>query len=281
MAMKMMYVFQDIQTVYLVHSDVSYTRPYTWVNDVGLIFTQYARLTPTMRTILDLSNYQDVTKPHNLNLLRKNLILDFHDPAYMPTTRDLSPVKRAMILEWLNNPLCDNQCQLLRVISQSEKTSGRMFNYNLRKTQGHPNIPPNRCDNTKAMKFDDAIHFHDPSFLMPFDVAEDHKCYHIKKAMNDSSEENLATVILEILEDQPLISYSRKSHLRKKADTTEDIELVCNKSSVVKQLQTALRVEWSTLPTYLTTLYSIPHGCNVEIYNLFALLLCRRCFTLL
>jgi hypothetical protein len=119
-------VFQDIQTVYLAYSDVSYTRPYTWVNDVGPIFTQYARLTPMMSTILDLSNYRDVTKPHNLNLLRKNLALDFHDPAYMPTTRDLSPVKRAMILKWLDNPLYDNQCQLPRVIGQS---GGRMFFY--------------------------------------------------------------------------------------------------------------------------------------------------------
>jgi hypothetical protein len=65
----------------------------------------------------------------------------------MPTTRDLSPVKKAMILEWLDNPLYDNQCQLPRVIGQSEKTGGEMFNYNLRKTRGHTNIPPERCDN--------------------------------------------------------------------------------------------------------------------------------------
>lgn len=270
--------FQRIQTVYLAHSDVNYTRLYTWLRDVSPIFTQYARLTPMMRTILDLSNYQDVTKPHNRDLLRKNLVLDFYDPAYMPTTRDLSPVKRAMILEWLSNPLYDNQCQLHKVIGQSEKTGGRMFNYNLRKTEGRPNILPERCNNTKEILFDGASHLHDPSFLSPFNVSKDNKCYHIKRAANDSSEENVTTVILEILKERPLLSYSRKSHLRGFADTTGDVELVCNKSSVVRQLQTALRLEWSTLPAYLTTLYSIPHDCNVEIYDLIRLIVMQEMF---
>lgn len=269
------HVFQNIQTVYLAHSDVRYTRPYTWVNDVGPIFTQYARLTPMMRTILDLSNYRDVIKPYNLNLLRHNLVLHFHDPAYMPTTRDLSPVKRAMILEWLESPLYDNQCQLPHVLGQSEKTGGRMFNYNLRKSKGHPNIPPERCDDTRAMKFDGAIHLHDPSFLLPLHATEGHKCYHIKKAMNGSSEESS---ILEILEDRPLLSHSRKSHLAEYTDTSDDVDLVCSKKNVVKQLQTALRLEWSTIPTYLTTLYSIPDGCNVEIYNLIRLVVMQEMF---
>ena len=272
--------FQDIQTVYLAHSDVSYTRPYTWVNDVSPIFTQYARLTPMMKTILDLSNYRDVTKPHNCNLLRKNLVLDFHDPAYMPTTRDLSPVKRAMILEWLDNPLYDNQCQLPRVIGHSEKTGGRMFNYNLRKTEDHPNIPPERCDTTKEMAFNSAIHLYDPSFLRAYNVPEDHKCYHI--ATNKSSEENLVWVILEIFEDRPLVSNPKLREIIAEdtiiVDHTEDTKLACNKDSLVRQLQTALRLEWSTLPAYLTTLYSIPHGCNVEIYNLIRLIIMQEMF---
>jgi hypothetical protein len=56
------------------------------------------------------------------------------------------------------------------------------------------------------------------------------------------------------------------------------VELVCNKSSVVRQLQTALRLEWSTIPAYLTTLYSIPHGCNVDIYNLIRLIVMQEMF---
>ena len=242
------------------------------MRDVSPIFTQYARLTPMMRTILDLSNYQAVTKPRNLELLRKNLVLDFHDPAYMPATRDLSPAKRAMILKWLDNPLYDNQCQLPRVFGQSKKTGGRMFNYNLRKKEDCPNILPERCNNTTKILFDSAIHLLDPSFLSPFNISKDNKCYHIiKRAANDNSEE-------EILKERPLLSYSRKSHLRGLADITEDVELVCNKSNVVRQLQTALRLEWSTLPAYLTTLYSIPHDCNIQIYDLIRLIVMQEMF---
>ena len=101
-------------------------------------------------------------------------------------------------------------------------------------------------------------------------------CYHI--ATNESSEENLVRVILETLEDRPLVSNSKLREII--ADHTEDTELACNKDSVVRQLQTALRLEWSTLPAYLTTLYSIPHGCNVEIYNLIRLIIMRSlCFS--
>ena len=33
------------------------------------------------------------------------------------------------------------------------------------------------------------------------------------------------------------------------------------------QLQLAMQLEFYTVPTYLTTLYSIVDGCNIEIYN--------------
>ena len=263
-------VFKDIKTVYLAHSDVRYTRPYTWVNDVGPIFTQYARLTPMMKTILDLSNYRDVTKPRNLNLLTKNFMLDFDDPAYMPTTRDLSPVKRAMIQEWLNNPLYDNQCQLPPVLGQSANTGSR-FCHNQWMSQGHPIILPDRCDINNKMLFNDPIHLKDPSFLSPFIISENHKCHDILNATDNSNKD------MPIFEDRPLLSYSRKSRMKEHANTSE-VDFKCNKSSVVRQLQTALKLEWSTIPTYLTTLYSIPDGCNVEIYKLIRLIVMQEMF---
>jgi hypothetical protein len=113
--------FKNIQTAYLAHSDVRFRYPYTWVKDVGPILTQYARITPMMKTILDMSDYSDVTKPHNINLLKKNLNLPFGDPGYMPTTQNLSPVKRAMILEWLGNPIYDQHCTLPLILADEEK----------------------------------------------------------------------------------------------------------------------------------------------------------------
>ncbi len=42
----------------------------------------------------------------------------------------------------------------------------------------------------------------------------------------------------------------------------------CTKESVMEKLQDAIRLEWSTIPVYLTSLYSIVEGCNTEIYEL-------------
>lgn len=42
----------------------------------------------------------------------------------------------------------------------------------------------------------------------------------------------------------------------------------CTRMNVASQLQTAVQLEWATIPTYLTSLYSIVDGCNQEIYNL-------------
>lgn len=42
----------------------------------------------------------------------------------------------------------------------------------------------------------------------------------------------------------------------------------CNRANVIEQLQTAVSLEWATLPPYLTSLYSIVEGCNTEIYGI-------------
>lgn len=79
-----------VSTYFIAFADISFTRPYTWVKDVGPIFMLYAQIAPGMKTVLDLSSFNEVTKSNNLNLLNLTLRLDFDDPSYMPTTRDLS-----------------------------------------------------------------------------------------------------------------------------------------------------------------------------------------------
>ncbi len=84
-------------------SELHYTEPYTWVDHIQPIFEQYYRLYPVMATILNMSNYTDVTLPYNVDLLRLALTQDFMAPGHMPVTRDLSPFKRKVILDWLDN----------------------------------------------------------------------------------------------------------------------------------------------------------------------------------
>lgn len=70
----------------------------TW-NDVGAIFTAYARLYPGMKSRLDISNQATVIG--DVGAVLEHMVLPITDPAYMPVTRDLSPAKMNMIISWL------------------------------------------------------------------------------------------------------------------------------------------------------------------------------------
>lgn len=74
----------------------------TWWQDVYPIFLQYARLYPAMRDLIDLSNYKAVTNtgfdiPAKIQMVFN---LPMAHPGYMPVTRDLSTLKKEMILRW-------------------------------------------------------------------------------------------------------------------------------------------------------------------------------------
>ena len=95
-----------------VYSDLSYNSPVYWVDHVYPIFLQYARLYPVMKNIVNLSDYEDVIQPYICHLLNFSLQLDWNHPNHMPVSRDLSSVKRKMILEWLAKP-CYNSTHCL------------------------------------------------------------------------------------------------------------------------------------------------------------------------
>lgn len=73
----------------------------TWVSHVKPIFTLYANLFPVMTiNFMNLGNYFEVKK--HSHRIRKTMMLPFDDPNFMPVTRDLSPCKTKMIVDWLN-----------------------------------------------------------------------------------------------------------------------------------------------------------------------------------
>ncbi|XP_019617050.1 PREDICTED: uncharacterized protein LOC109464484 [Branchiostoma belcheri] len=86
-----------------VHLYSGYTIPknVTWYEYVYPIFQQYANLYPAMKPIINLGSYEDVARKKKL--LKHALTLPETDPNHMPVTRDLSPKKRQMILQWLND----------------------------------------------------------------------------------------------------------------------------------------------------------------------------------
>ncbi len=75
----------------------------TWYDDLQPIFQQYANLYPVMNRFLNLADYDSVAT--NARLLNLAFGLDPSNPNSMPVTRDLSPAKRAAILQWLGNGL--------------------------------------------------------------------------------------------------------------------------------------------------------------------------------
>lgn len=95
-----------IPTFFLAYSEAEYSneRALTWVDDVKVILSQYALVSPMMTKILNLANYTEVVLHKDIMTMVLS-ITDLDDPAYMPTTRDLSLAKRNMILKWLENPL--------------------------------------------------------------------------------------------------------------------------------------------------------------------------------
>ncbi|XP_078612145.1 uncharacterized protein LOC144882305 [Branchiostoma floridae x Branchiostoma japonicum] len=76
--------------------------PYTWVDDIYPIFQQYDNLYPVMKPLFNLASYKEVVRDSTKKLLLHSLQLPIEDPNHMPVTRDLSPAKRDMIVEWLN-----------------------------------------------------------------------------------------------------------------------------------------------------------------------------------
>lgn len=228
----------DISFAFLAYSDVDYSGSTpNWVDDVEPILAQFARLAPIMDTILDMGSYADVTKSHNINLMRETLLLDFEDPSYMPTTRDLSPAKRDMILAWLDNPIYNSQGNdppLEPSICKTPTISAFVPDYDP--------VLLNRCE-SRSLRFTDNPEVSDSFFA----------------TIHTPPQTRRRGAPL----GRPLFRRALRHLLSPEDDDTE-----CTLDLLRQQLQTAIQVEWATIPTYLTSLYSIVDGCNTEIYQL-------------
>ncbi|XP_078581944.1 uncharacterized protein LOC144865232 [Branchiostoma floridae x Branchiostoma japonicum] len=75
---------------------------YTWVDDIYPIFQRYDNLYPFIKPLFNLASYKDVIRDSTRKQLLNSLQLPIEDPNHMPVTRDLSPAKRDIILDWLD-----------------------------------------------------------------------------------------------------------------------------------------------------------------------------------
>ena len=236
---------------FLAFSTVSYTTPYTWVDDVQPVFEQFYHIHNIMRTVLDLNRFSEVTKFHNIQLLKTSLSKDILDPNYMPVTRDLSPTKQAMILNWLDNP-------------RYSKTS-----------DSDPQvIPLLRCQVPPSSTFARVpvlTHFHPPRCLLkniPFHVDPEKEDPYFHSIFLDERYPTFTEAAMH--PPRPLFaleSDQEKSEILKPRPREPFLPL-CSMENVRTQLQMAVQIEFYTLPLYLTSLYSIMEHCNVEAYQL-------------
>jgi hypothetical protein len=86
----------------LLWSGYQTPNPLTW-ESLQPIFQQYANLYPVMARFLNLASFDEVVAASRV--LKLAFSLPMADPNTMPVTRDLSPLKRAAILAWLDNPV--------------------------------------------------------------------------------------------------------------------------------------------------------------------------------
>jgi hypothetical protein len=73
--------------------------PPTWVNGIGNILRQYGMLYPIMGRF-QLWTYEGVVE--NEKKIQRVLGMDISQPLYMPVTRDLSAIRRNLIMEWFH-----------------------------------------------------------------------------------------------------------------------------------------------------------------------------------
>ncbi len=214
---------------FLVWGKTTYNEPVFWDDHVQPIFHQYEVLYPVMKNILRLGEYDDVTKPQNIRLLKKAMSLDVNHPSYMPVTRDLSPSRREMILKWLNST------ELYRNWSHVEETRY---------------TPPEFCKHNVVLEDDltDMI----KSYQRDFAGEKIYEESLIGDEMNTRRFQLLSAPISGA--DEPM-------WLKEAMDNN------CSVESLMRDLQDAVTLEFATIPLYLTSMYSIKLGHNPEVYK--------------
>ena len=224
--------------VFLVWSPMEYKRPYFWDTHVKPIFIQYQNLYPSMSDILKLGDYDDVTHPGNVRLLNLSMALDINHPSHMPVTRDLSPTKRDMILEWLNTP--DHP-------RNWEDVEQRLYE------------TPHFCEHT--------VYKYGESKKKKNEGVERVSIKTAEEVVDD--EEDVPDEIPTLANSDVSRSFSNVALSRSNntADLPRWLTDHCTPESLKRDLQTAIALEFSTIPTYMTSLYSIKDGYNGEVYS--------------
>ncbi len=242
--------------VFLIFSPFNETRPYFWDKHIEPLFKQYQNLYPAMNHIVKLGDYDDVTKPQNIRLISTAMSLPMNHASYMPVTRDMPPSTQNMILEWLKTPNLPRNwedidqklfktaafCELDFLYSEKEPDENKIellaTTGSKKRGRGHT-----LAESEMAHKFSQASNL---SFRKNDDLP-------------NSEVLGLVKILTDVVGDQ---------FRTLNTDNSATESLTCTSADDLKKaLQIAIALEFSTIPPYMTALYSIKDGFNQEVYN--------------
>lgn len=238
-----LFLYKALMSI-LAFSNVNYDSSHdpTWVDDVKDYFEQQHHLFVAMRSVLNLGNFADVTLPRNIKLLQYVLSKDSKesfdkDPNYMPTTRNLSPAKRNLILKWLNGSHCYKRTSCNKADTNNKNMP--VFERCLRNAISFKSDPQDQDD-----------HFHNM-------IAEDN----MNSLINDIDFPPRLLFGLQVVEEKE--NYPTLNTIF----ANKSFHPQCNVARLQTQLQQAVQLEFYTIPLYLTALYSIIENQNIDTYS--------------
>ena len=232
-------------------------------SDVFPIFRTQADLYPVMKQFINLDQLDDVIE--HSKLLKMSMSLPFDHPNYMPVTRDLSNAKRKMILQWLDRlgpkqsgDSNGNQLPVPKKTSVSDEIpilgSPRGSGNHVPPRQ-NPDPPPNIFSTQTASLQKNKL-------TAEFERTAKRKEYRYEAGI--TSRKNLMSswsaegqLITRIKKDPTRV----ETVIEKKREYSQTLTL----QQLRRDLQTALELEHSTIPPYLTALYSIKNGHNSKV----------------
>ena len=222
------------QISFLVWNKMEYNEPVFWDDHIKPIFVQYERLYPAMRHILRLGEYEDIVKHQNIQLLQKAMDGDnFEHASYMPVSRDLSPSRRDMILKWLKTPDHYRNWSHVQEVHYT---------------------PPEFCKDTNY-EFDKKG--------VRVTVADELKTKgtQLFKEMSLRGDD-LLMKRFKLLSSAPTIKGGKPLWFTEARENKH-----CTVPMLKRYLQKAVMLEFSTIPPYLTAMYSIKAGENRQVYD--------------
>ncbi len=279
---------------FFVWSHYIYEKPYFWDPHIQPIFSYYEKMFPAMSRIIKLGDYDDVIKPHNINLILFSMSLHINHPGYMPASRDLSPTKIKMIKEWLmtsDHPRNQNHAFRAKLYEQpSFCTKSFLFHRDKLRTDNMRRmikkslhwIPQNEYGNMML------VNNVSPSYLTlgESEIAQFFAKIATVKIQPQAKIQSLTEKKDEQIKQEAEFLLKSKSHLstsefnalasiilNQASQQNTDIlphwyRNGCSKTLLKNNLQTAIELEFATIPPYLTALYSIKDGHNQEAYQL-------------